>query len=268
MSVHFYKQFTCLVPALVSLLMISGVAYVQNVVSLPVTTSNASFNDNLDDFTDDDQQNHQAQVINKLSAAQLIPSTTNIRHQQQTAVNAPQAVRFSFINHVKQLSVKYNILVPYLLSHNSDQHREGIHSLSELQCMALNLYFEARGETSAGQKAVGHVVLNRVNHAGFPKSVCGVVKQGEEGKRFRCQFSWWCDGRSDQPRNQHSWRQSILVAAEVFNETKSDPTHGALWYHADYVNPYWKRSMEKGPKIGKHIFYSRKKTSPILSASS
>ena len=262
MSVHFYKQFTYLVPAIISLLIIGGVAYIQDLVNLPVST-NASFN-----FDDSQQVNHQTQAINALSAAQLIPSTTNRSQQLQSAVDVPQAVRFGFKNHVKQLSVKYNILVPYLQSHNSGQRREGSYSLSELQCMALNLYFEARGETSAGQKAVGHVVLNRVGHAGFPKSVCDVVKQGGEDKRFRCQFSWWCDGLSDQPRNQRSWRQSILVAAEVFNETSYDPTHGALWYHADYVSPYWKRSMEKGPKIGKHIFYTSKKASPILSASS
>ncbi len=262
MSVHLYKQFTCLVPAIISLLIIGGVAYIQDLVYLPVTP-NASFK-----FDDSQQVNHQMHAINALSATQLVPSTSKPPQQLQSAVDVPQIVRFGFKNYVKQLSVKYNILVPYLLSHNSDQDREENHSLSELQCMALNLYFEARGETSAGQKAVGHVVLNRVNHAGFPKSVCGVVKQGEEGKRFRCQFSWWCDGLSDQPRNQRSWRQSILVAAEVFNETNADPTHGALWYHADYVNPYWKRSMEKGPKIGKHIFYTSKKTNPILSASS
>ena len=68
----------------------------------------------------------------------------------------------------------------------------------ELKCLALNIYFEARGEPESGQLAVGHVVM-------FPGTVCGVIQQGGALRRHRCQFSWWCDGRSDKPGNKRLW---------------------------------------------------------------
>lgn len=132
---------------------------------------------------------------------------------------------------------------------------------NELHCLALNNYFEARGESKTGQRAVASVVLNRVRHAGFPNTICGVVKQGGYKKLYRCQFSWWCDGLSDRPINQRAWNHSVMLAKEILKKKHSDMTSGALWYHADYVSPYWRSSMNQGPKIGKHIFYSAKKRS-------
>jgi spore germination cell wall hydrolase CwlJ-like protein len=70
---------------------------------------------------------------------------------------------------------------------------------NNLRCLALNIYHEARGEPVSGQCAVGHVVMNRVSDNHYPDSICGVVKQGGAVKRYRCQISWWCDGRSDRP---------------------------------------------------------------------
>ena len=131
---------------------------------------------------------------------------------------------------------------------------------SELNCLALNNYYEARGESKPGQRAVANVVLNRVKHKGFPDSICAVVKQG--GKKLnRCQFSWWCDGLSDEPHDQAAWQKSLTFAKETLEEPPEDITFGALWYHADYVTPYWRISMNQGPKIGKHIFYSSKRQS-------
>ena len=126
---------------------------------------------------------------------------------------------------------------------------------NEVECLAKNIYFEARGEPELGQRAVAHVVLNRVSHARFPNSICGVVQQGGYKKRYRCQFSWWCDGRSDQPKNSNSWKKSVWLAIEISNGNSIDPTDGALWYHADFVNPYWNQALLKGPDIGVHIFY-------------
>lgn len=126
----------------------------------------------------------------------------------------------------------------------------------ELYCLALNNYFEARGESRKGQFAVASVVLNRVKNPRFPDSICGVVKQGGYKKKYRCQFSWWCDGLSDKPMNKQAWKQSIELARSVLEKHHNDITAGALWYHADYVSPYWRTSMKRGPKIGRHIFYS------------
>lgn len=125
----------------------------------------------------------------------------------------------------------------------------------EIACMALNIYHEARGEPDRGKVAVAHVVMNRVASERFPGTVCEVVQQGGEVRRHRCQFSWWCDGRSDAPRSARDWQLSTEVALAVYWGRSNDPTAGALWYHADYVSPRWRRAFEEGPKIGRHIFY-------------
>lgn len=128
-------------------------------------------------------------------------------------------------------------------------------SQDELHCLALNIYFEARSEPRQGQQAVAHVVMNRVADKRFPDTVCKVVRQGGERVRHRCQFSWWCDGRSDRPRNRGVWERAQAMARTVYWGGSEDPSQGALWYHADYVMPYWGRVFERGPKIGRHIFY-------------
>ncbi len=127
----------------------------------------------------------------------------------------------------------------------------------EINCLALNIYFEARSEPEAGRLAVGHVVMNRVSSKRFPGTVCDVVRQGGELQRYRCQFSWWCDGRSDNPRDKREWLKSSEIALAVYWGRTEDPTAGALWYHADYVKPSWRTEFERGPKIGRHIFYSQ-----------
>jgi len=128
----------------------------------------------------------------------------------------------------------------------------------EISCLALNIYHEARGEPDVGKLAVGHVVLNRVLSSRFPSTVCKVVQQGGELRRYRCQFSWWCDGRSDKPRNKRDWQRSSELALAVYWGQTEDPTDGALWYHADYVSPDWRNDFVQGPTIGRHIFYQQR----------
>lgn len=125
----------------------------------------------------------------------------------------------------------------------------------EVHCLALNIYFEARSEPEAGQRAVGHVVMNRVAHKAYPSSVCEVVQQGGEQRRHRCQFSWWCDGRSDKPVNRKAWSKSMRLARQIYQGILEDTTDGALWYHATYVEPYWSKILQQGDRIGQHIFY-------------
>ena len=137
----------------------------------------------------------------------------------------------------------------------------------EIRCLALNIYFEARGEPDLGKIAVAHVVLNRVDDTRFPKTVCGVVRQGGEQQQLRCQFSWWCDGRSDKPRDNLAWWESWEIAWDVLRGANRDPTRGALWYHADYVSPSWGKVFDRGPKIGQHIFYLDHIRPPQLSGS-
>ncbi len=129
----------------------------------------------------------------------------------------------------------------------------------ELFCLAQNIYFEARSEPTAGRRAVAHVVMNRVASARFPSTVCEVVRQGGESRLHRCQFSWWCDGQSDDIKNEKSWRDAERLASFVYWGLSIDMTGGALFYHADYVKPQWRTAFNKGPTIGRHIFYSYKK---------
>ena len=129
---------------------------------------------------------------------------------------------------------------------------------TSLDCLALNIYHEARGEPLLGKLAVGHVVMNRVAHPRFPGDVCTVITQGGEWPRGHCQFSWWCDGRSDRPGNVAAWRESRDLAREILIGSHQDPTDGALWYHATSVSPAWRTDFSVGPKIGNHVFYRPK----------
>lgn len=137
-----------------------------------------------------------------------------------------------------------------LVSHaQADSEREN------LQCLALNIYWEARSEPMAGQLAVAAVTLNRVQDPRFPNDICSVVRQGGEVRRHGCQFSWWCDGKDDEPLEPDAWRRAMTLARLTTAGIVDDPTRGALWYHADYVSPDWAQSMEQVTRIGRHIFY-------------
>ncbi len=84
----------------------------------------------------------------------------------------------------------------------------------------------------------------------------------------RCQFSWWCDGRSDAPKNRRTWQAVKAMAHDVYWGYSKDPTGGALWYHADYVSPSWGRVFKKGPTFGRHIFYQDHRSNSTQVASS
>ncbi len=126
---------------------------------------------------------------------------------------------------------------------------------AELHCLALNIYWEARSEPTLGRFAVAAVTLNRVGHKRFPNTVCGVVSQGESLGPHRCQFSWMCDGKKNEPQNDKAWREAEHIARSMVFLDLPDPTDGALWYHADYVSPGWAKAMAQITQIGRHLFY-------------
>jgi spore germination cell wall hydrolase CwlJ-like protein len=132
----------------------------------------------------------------------------------------------------------------------------------QIECLAKTIYFEARGEPDAGKLAVGHVVMNRVASDDYPDTVCQVMQQGGAETLHRCQFSFYCDGRSDEPQDKKAWRHSQALARAVFWDFSPDPTGGARWYHADYVSPHWRNAFDKGPVIGQHVFYLAPGESP------
>jgi spore germination cell wall hydrolase CwlJ-like protein len=140
--------------------------------------------------------------------------------------------------------------VPTAPEHVPPQARAKIDPESQ-RCLALTMYWEARGEGKRGMEAVGAVVLNRVADPRFPHTVCGVIYQG--GERPPCQFSWWCDGRSDRPTQRSAWTASLALAAEMLKGTVPDPTHGAL-YFSEISIPQPPQRIRTA-QIGNHAFY-------------
>ena len=128
--------------------------------------------------------------------------------------------------------------------------------LREKNCLATAIYFEARGESLSGQKAVAEVVLARTRVAGRPKTICGVVYEGST-RRTGCQFSFTCDRVADRISNREAWLQAQRIATNVMRTggTVNPVAGGATFYHADYVNPGWATRMVKVAEIGTHIFY-------------
>ncbi len=132
-------------------------------------------------------------------------------------------------------------------------------------CLAQNIYFEAGNQPFSGKIAVANVTMNRVNDLQFPNEVCEVVYQTKKWKtswsgnqipvRGQCQFSWFCDGKSDDPKDSITWLESIRVADLILQESVIDITDGALWYHADYIYPYWADHLNRVVQIEAHIFY-------------
>jgi spore germination cell wall hydrolase CwlJ-like protein len=168
--------------------------------------------------------------------------------------NASEAIQ-SDEHRIGQALTRIQQIAQTYASNSHSERSVSKHLQNELRCLALNIYFEARSEPESGQRAVGHVVINRVAHPRYPDSVCEVVQQGGEQVLHRCQFSWWCDGQSDRPMNQQAWAKSLRLAWKVYFGILEDTTGGALWYHATYVKPYWSDSLLKGDRIGQHVFY-------------
>ena len=123
----------------------------------------------------------------------------------------------------------------------------------ELSCLAQTLYWEAKTEGRSGMVAVGWVILNRMRDGEYPRSVCGVVKQGRE--KPGCQFSYWCDGKSDTPKPDEAWVLAQAVAKEMLSSPPPDPTGGAVFYHATSTRAPWSTSRVRTARIGRHVYY-------------
>ena len=126
----------------------------------------------------------------------------------------------------------------------------------QLACLAKNIYHEAGSEPFEGKVAVAQVTLNRVNSGQFPQDVCRTIYQKNMVyDKVICQFSWTCDHVTGPPPvNKANYNESMEVAKKVLLEEFRLPAlKDAMYYHADYVNPGWRR--EKVAKIGHHIFY-------------
>ena len=105
------------------------------------------------------------------------------------------------------------------------------------------------------------VVMNRVKSPEYPNTICEVVKQAKTWKNFpiknQCQFSWFCDGKSDKPKDKKSWVWSQQIARLVVSGLLEDVTGGATHYHAHYVSPKWRTTKTFTVKIGSHLYYKK-----------
>jgi len=145
-----------------------------------------------------------------------------------------------------------------------------------IHCMASNIYFESKNQPEVDMYAVGHVVLNRLSNADFPRridgkiatkeqrmnndSICNIVydaKLDAKGNqvKYQCQFSWYCDGKPEVIVSKEKWAQAELVAIRLLTSDMYDFTGGALYYHADYVSPEWAKSHTKTLQVKNHIYY-------------
>jgi spore germination cell wall hydrolase CwlJ-like protein len=122
-----------------------------------------------------------------------------------------------------------------------------------ITCLSRTIYWEARGEGAAGMEAVANVVMNRLGHEGFPNTICEVVRQGSE--QGACQFSWWCDGRSDDAEEDKSYAIAKEIARKALNRQLTDRTGGALYFHQREATPSWSAEYIQTVTIGAHVFY-------------
>ena len=130
-------------------------------------------------------------------------------------------------------------------------------------CLAEAMYHEARDQGWLGMLAVGVVIQNRVRSPRYPDDVCSVVRQGRywEGQpvRNKCQFSYYCDGKTERPSEPKAWNRAMKIAdLLLFTRVEVAGLEGATHYHSTSVQPSWSTVLVKREQIGEHIFYARK----------
>ena len=135
--------------------------------------------------------------------------------------------------------------------------------MKQISCLARNVYYEARGESLEGQKAVALVTLNRVENSMFPDTICGVVNERKTVKgRTKCQFSWRCESHTNPRkavRQSHESYQAALTAIlEYETLTTTLVTKDTLFFHAKHVRPFWRKVKQRLTRIDNHIFYDQK----------
>jgi len=144
---------------------------------------------------------------------------------------------------------------------------------ADAECLAKNIYFEAGVESTAGKLAVANVTINRAIDSNYPNTICGVVQEGihyynsKKDKYFpvrdRCQFSWYCDGLKDEPREGRTWDSAQELAERVlvnhYDKALIDITDGATHYHANWMETYpkWSKQKKVMASIDRHIFYKK-----------
>ncbi|MGA0546495.1 cell wall hydrolase [Brevundimonas sp. VNH65] len=136
---------------------------------------------------------------------------------------------------------------PFRLANALDASRD-------LECLTQAAYYEARGEGGDGMRAVTQVVLNRVRHPAFPKTICGVVYQGS-GRSTGCQFSFTCNGTMRATVNRAAWNRARTVASAALSGSVFAPVGNATHFHTTAVSPSWRNALVRVNQVGQHLFY-------------
>jgi N-acetylmuramoyl-L-alanine amidase len=157
------------------------------------------------------------------------------------------------IEHINFVPIRKNIVKYSTASVQKDTSKD------EIKCLALNIYFEAANQSTAGKLAVAIVTHNRVKSNTFCEVVYDSKKDFQNNPiKNNCQFSWYCDGKTDIPYEGKQWKISKELASWFYrNRTKiPDITDGSTHYHGDYIKrPYWSKIFSKTVSIDNHIFY-------------
>lgn len=132
----------------------------------------------------------------------------------------------------------------------------------EKLCLTQAIYHEARGESREGQLAVANVIINRAFSQKYPSTICGVVFQNADKGRYKCQFTFACDGRSDMGRERAAWNRSMQLAEDAFYEFQRGERPdvvpaSTMYYHTTAVAPRWSRVFNRVAAIGSHVFYAQ-----------
>lgn len=182
----------------------------------------------------------------------------SVAERMPSLASVPQ-VEPIILKNVKPLDARaFNATIPFSTAPNpparpfrfvgSDEDRA-----RALDCLAAAVLYEA-GDDPTGQHAVAQVVLNRVRHPAFPRSVCGVVFQGSE-RQTGCQFTFTCDGALNRSYAEPFWQRARMVADAALSGNVYSPVGQATHYHTDWVVPYWSSSLDKIAAVGTHIFF-------------
>ncbi|UYN99096.1 MAG: cell wall hydrolase [Devosia sp.] len=160
-----------------------------------------------------------------------------------------------------QPSVTSDLLASYVANGYQTTGQRLAHANSERECLAQAIYHEARGESASGQMAVANVIVNRARSAKFPSSLCGVIYQNADKGRYKCQFTFACDGRDDTPGERRAWATSVDLASRVYKTFATGKDVGVLpgsvlYYHTTAVRPNWANTFSRVAAVDSHIFYS------------
>ncbi|WP_375598638.1 cell wall hydrolase [Devosia sp. Naph2] len=158
-------------------------------------------------------------------------------------------------------SVSADLLSDYISNGYQPTAKRVEYANSERECLAQAIYHEARGETATGQRAVANVIVNRARSSKFPGSLCGVIYQNADKGRYRCQFTFACDGRDDTPGERRAWARSMELANKIYAEFALGEEIGVvpgstLYYHTTAVHPSWANTFARVAVVDSHIFYA------------